>query len=81
VGALGFLVLELAEIHDPADRWFGQRRDLDEIEFCFIGKRQGLADRHDADLLAILADQADLGGSDFVVDALGLILSDGAISS
>ena len=46
-----------------------ERRDLDEVEFGVLGQAQRLADRHDADLLALGTDQADLGDADTVVDA------------
>jgi hypothetical protein len=47
----------------------GHGRDLDEVEFGILGQAQRLADRHDADLLTLRADQADLGDADTVVDA------------
>ena len=62
------LVLELAVVHELADGRTRHRGDLDEIQVGFGGEFQGLADRHDADLLALGADEAYLGDADPVVD-------------
>ena len=71
---LGLAVLELAVVHDPADRGLGRRRDLHEIEFRRLGLRHGFRERHDAELLAFLTYQADFGGVDFAVDPLCSVL-------
>src|SRR5215204_7804771 len=68
LGLLRSLVLVLAVVHDPADRRVGLRRDLDQVEVCLTGDRQGLRQRFDADLLAIRTDQPHLTGADAVVD-------------
>src|SRR3712207_1662389 len=68
-GLLGGLVLELPVVHELGDRRPGHGRDLDEVELGVLGQAQRLADRHDADLLALGPDQADLGDADTVVDA------------
>ena len=68
-GLLGRLVLELAVVHELADRRPRHRRDLDEVEVAVLGELEGLVDRHDADLLAGGTDQPDLGDADPVVDA------------
>ena len=36
------LVLELAEVHDPANRRIGIRRDLDQIEISRLGNCEAL---------------------------------------
>ena len=68
-GLLGALVLELAVVHELADRRARGRSDLDEVEVGLLGEPQGVLDAHDADLLAVRADQADLRHADAVVDA------------
>jgi hypothetical protein len=68
-GLLGGLVLELPVVHELADRRLGHGSDLDEVELRVLGQTQCFADRHDADLLALGTDQADLGDADTVVDA------------
>ena len=62
------LVLELAVVHELADGRTGHRGDLDQIQVRLGGEFEGLADRHDADLLALGADETDLGDADPVVD-------------
>jgi hypothetical protein len=61
-------VLELAVVHDPADRRVGHRGHLDEVEIVLPGEGKGLRQRLDADLRSIRADEADLPSSDPVVD-------------
>ena len=68
-GLLRALVLELAVVHELADRRAGGGGDLDEVELGLLRQPQGVLDAHDADLLAVRADQADLGNADAVVDA------------
>src|SRR5690606_8703783 len=68
-GLLRALVLELAVVHELADRRAGLRRDLDEVELGLLRKAQGVLDAHDSDLFAVRSDQANLGNADAVVDA------------
>src|SRR5436189_5626453 len=63
------LVLELAVVHELADRWPRGRRDLDEIEVGLLGQPQSIADGDDADLLTVQTDEPHLGDADPVVDA------------
>ena len=63
------LVTVLAEIHDAADRRLCLRRDLDEIEMLLFRHAQGVARRHDAELLAGRARDAHLANADFFVDS------------
>src|SRR5437667_2929806 len=74
VRSLRLAVLELAEIHDPADRRLGERRDFDQIEFCRLCPCHRIRDRHDADLLTVFAYQANLGDGDLPIDSLRSIL-------
>ena len=62
------LVLELAVVHELADRRAGHRRDLDEVEVGLLGQPQRVADGDDADLLAVGTDEPHLGDADPVVD-------------
>jgi hypothetical protein len=45
-------VLELAEVHELADRRPCRRRDLNEIEVCLLCQPERVGNRDDADLLA-----------------------------
>ena len=65
----GRLVLELAEVHELAHGRTGVGGDLDQVEVGLGGQPKGVLDAHDADLLAVGADQPDLGDPDAVVDA------------
>jgi hypothetical protein len=68
-GLLRALVLELAVVHELADRGAGLGRDLDEVELGLLGEPQGVLDTHDADLLAVRSDEPDLRHANPVVDA------------
>jgi hypothetical protein len=63
-------ILELAEVHDAAHGRARGRRDLDEVEAGFLGALHRVVGRDDADLLALLVDEADLGDPDLSVDAV-----------
>jgi hypothetical protein len=62
------LVFELSVVHELADGRSRHRGDLDEIQVRLCGQFEGLADRHDADLLALWAHETHLGHPDPVVD-------------
>src|SRR5262249_26471918 len=74
VSALGLPVLELAEVHDPANRGLSERGDLHEIELRCFRTLQSVRNRYDANLLTVLANQANLGGGDLAVDSLRTFL-------
>jgi hypothetical protein len=65
----GRLVLELAVIHQFADRRPRSRRDLDEVEVGLLSQPKRLGYRDDADLLARWADQPHFGHPDAIVDS------------
>src|SRR5262249_27298256 len=65
--ALLFLVLIFPEVHDPADRRDGRRRDFHEVESLLLGDRERLRRRHDAELLAGVVDDADFTDADSLV--------------
>ena len=62
-------VLELAEVHELADRRAGRGGHLDQVEVSLLGQPQRVLDAHDADLLAVGSDEPHLGYPDAVVDA------------
>jgi hypothetical protein len=66
--APALLILELPEVHDPADRRRRFRRDLDQIELPFLRDPDGLGNRQNAELLALRADYPDFPSSDPFVD-------------
>src|SRR5690606_24838363 len=67
VGLLLHFELELAEVHDLADRRIRVRLDLDQVKAFLFGKAQGLVARQDADHLAIGSDHAHARDSDLLV--------------
>src|SRR5664280_231712 len=70
-----FLVLELAVVHQPADRRIGLSDDLDEIDVLLAGEPQGFGDRDDAQRFVLRSVEPDFRGQDFPVQpvlALGV---------
>jgi len=63
------LVLELAEVHELADRRPCRRRDLHEVEIGLLGQSQRVGDRYDPDLLARRAYETNFRYPDAVVDS------------
>jgi hypothetical protein len=63
------LVLELAEVHELADRRACHRRNLDQIQIHIRGQLQGSLQWDDAHLLPFRADQTDLSCPDLLVHA------------
>ena len=77
--AFGFLVEEFAVIDDAANGRRGVGRDLDEVQAFGLGQPEGFIERHDAELLFGVADDADFAGTDFSVAAMqGLARMKGA---
>src|SRR6478672_7034400 len=68
-GLLGVLVLELAVVHELADRGASLRGDLDEVEVGLLGQLECLVGRHDPNGLTVGSDEPDLGYADPLVDA------------
>src|SRR6185369_14140464 len=68
------LVLVLPEVHDAAHRGPLVRGDLDEVELLVQRQGEGVGRLHDAELLVVLVDDADLADADVVVDARAAIL-------
>ena len=67
--ALVLLVEELAVVLDFADGRDGVGRDLDEVEGALAGHLEGFERGHDAELLAVLVNDADFAGADAFVGA------------
>ena len=67
-GLEGRLVLELAEVHELADRRPCRRRHLDEVEVRLLCQPERVRDRHDPDLLAGRAYEPNFRYPDTVVD-------------
>ena len=65
---LRLLVLVLRVVEHAADGRLGLGRHLDEVEVALLGVAQRVVDLQDADLLAVLPDQADLRYPDALVD-------------
>jgi len=77
VRTLLFLVLELAVVHDPADRRLGGRRDLDQIDTGFFSHLQRGTYIDDAQLFTFCTLETNLRNRDFFVEAMRLVLSYG----
>src|SRR6204780_2122009 len=63
------LILELAVVHDLADRWSGVRRNFDKVEIGVRGDAKGIFDTPNAYLFPSRADQTDFRYADALVDA------------
>ncbi|GAA2423204.1 hypothetical protein GCM10009856_36790 [Mycolicibacterium llatzerense] len=70
------LVLELAVVHDLADRRLGAWRNFDKVEIGVCGDAEGIFDAHDAYLFAVRSDQPNFRYSNALVDAC--LSADGA---
>src|SRR5262249_15248229 len=66
---LSRLVLELAVVHDLADRRSGVRSDFDKVEIGISGDAKCVLDAHDPHLLTAGSDQSDFWHSNALVDA------------
>ena len=67
------LILELAEVHDPADGRFLVRGNLDQIKPSLPSASQRLVGGDDPELASFGGDHADRGNPDLLVDAMVLI--------
>jgi hypothetical protein len=70
VGLLFLLEQELPVIHQLADGRGGAGRNLDQIEVFFAGQLLGLGVGNDADLRAIVTDEADFRSTDLFVNSI-----------
>ena len=67
IGLFLIFVFELAEIDDFADRRRGVRRHFNQVEVYAVCSFEGVCGSNDADLLAILIDQPNLGTVDVCI--------------
>jgi len=65
---LALLIFVFAVIHDPADRRYRGRGDLDQIQVLAFGKGQCLVKRKYAELLAVRTDDPDFPGADGLIN-------------
>ena len=63
------LVLELAVVHDAADRRFGGGSDFHQVHTGFLGKGNSLVALQNTQLFPIGADDAHFAGADHLVAA------------
>ena len=63
------LVSELTVVHEPADRWHGVWRHLDQVEPTLARHLKRIECRDDPNLLAVLIDQPDLADPDALIAA------------
>src|SRR5260370_139893 len=70
---LGVLILELAVVHDLANRRHRLRADLDEIEATLLGDAQRLGGVEHSELTTVGADDAHLRHADAAVYASTLL--------
>ncbi len=70
MGLLLLAVAELAVVHQLADRRHRERRDLHQVHVLLFRHLEGLGDRHDAELVAVLRHESDLWRRDLSVDPL-----------
>src|SRR5690606_40426056 len=80
VGALLFLVAELAVVHQATDRRRRGGCDLHQIHVFLFGEAAGLPEAHDAEWLVVHADQADFRGRDLAIEAMVAFCSDAELS-
>ena len=74
---LGFLLLLVKEflvIVDAAYGGLGLRRDLDQVEFQFVGEFERIADRQNLRLADVVADHTHFRSRALVVDPVGVLL-------
>ena len=64
------LVLELAEVHDLADRRCRSRIDFDQLQPQLLREAQRIMGGDDADLRTVGADDTHLGNSDAAADSV-----------
>ena len=74
LGLLFLLVEELLVIVDAAYGRFGLGRDLDQVEFQFVGEFQRIVNRQNPRLSDVVTDHAHFGSRDLVVDPVGVLL-------
>src|SRR5690606_9564060 len=80
VGLLLLLILELAVVHQAADRWIRRGSHFHQIHIGLSGKAEGFLDADDANGLVVHAVQADFGSHDFTIQPmLALVIARTAV--
>ena len=72
------LVLELAKVHNAANRRVGIGRNFDQIEIALFGNRQGFTQGDDTEVLIGVGDNTHFTGAYLVINSQRLL---GAYSS
>jgi hypothetical protein len=67
---LGLFVLELAKIHNLADRWFGVGGNLHQIQICLIREFHCFTRRDNTNILPFCVNQANFTITDLFVYAV-----------
>lgn len=67
---LGLLVLELTEVHNPADGWVCVRRNLNQIQVGLTRSIEGFPDADYTHIVAARIDQANLRCPDGLIDSI-----------
>ena len=75
VGLLLLGVLELALVHQAADRWDRVWRDLDQVDVLFLGHAERFRQAHDAQWFVVHTVQAHFWMGDLAVDAILFVSS------
>ncbi len=68
--AFGGFVLESPIIHQFADRWYRLRLNFHQIQVAFARQVERPPDHHDADLLAVFANDTHFAGTNALIDPL-----------
>src|SRR3990167_2373219 len=71
---LAFCIFEFADVHDAADGRIRQRRDLDQIQFCFTRQTQRFRDGNNPEGLFFYTNESHLRCGNHLIDALRFIL-------
>jgi hypothetical protein len=79
-GLLLLFVFVFAIVHQLADRRLVVGRDFDDVESLFLTERERLIKADLAILMAVVADQKNGAGLDFVVDARAILGRRGGIT-
>jgi hypothetical protein len=80
VGLLLLLVFVFAIVHQLADGRLVVGRDLNHVEAFFFAERECFIESDLAILMAVVADQQDCFGIDFVIDARAILGRRGGVT-
>jgi hypothetical protein len=74
LAACAFFELELAVVHDAADRRIAVRLDLDQIHARFLRQRKRLVAGEDAELFRFGTNHTHLGYADFEITTIAFVV-------